>query len=126
MRLEPLLLWILMGMTACAPLDNREILPDGDRERGATLFSQSVNGAPACSECHTVNGATLVGPSFQDYGETAAARHGEIEALAYTYLSIVNPGDTVVDGFTNSMYSQYEQRLTSQQIADLVAYLLAQ
>lgn len=126
MRFRPLMLWILMGTAACAPMDNQVGLPDGDRERGATLFSQSINGAPACSECHTVNGTPLVGPSLQDYGEMAAARHSELEALAYTYRSIVNPGEIVVDGFTNSMYSQYEQRLTSQQIADLVAYLLAQ
>jgi hypothetical protein len=36
----------------------------------------------------------------------------------------MRPADYLVNGFGNSMYNQYGQRLSPQQIADLTAYLL--
>lgn len=117
---------ILMATVACEPVAGGDDLPDGDPERGAVLFSQSINGAPACSDCHTLDGTALVGPSFLDYARRAATRESGIGPLAYTHTSIIRPGDHIVEGFNNAMYSQYEQRLSTQQIADLIAYLLEQ
>ncbi len=101
-----------------------ERLPPGDAERGAVLFTESIGGAPACSTCHTLDGTIVVGPSFADYATTAPTRVEDVSAEAYTYTSIVQPAAHIVSGFGNSMYQQYEQYLTPQQTADLIAYLL--
>lgn len=106
--------------TAPAPPD----LPAGNAESGARLFSQSINGAPACSSCHTLDGTSLTGPSLQGYAERAATRVSGISAEEYTYTSIVQPPAHIVSGFGNLMYNQYGQRLSAQQLADLIAYLL--
>ena|SRR5690606_995487 len=100
-------------------------LPAGDAVRGAALFAVSVNGAPACSTCHTLDGAASVGPSFQDYAAHAPVEAAGAESLeAYIYASIVQPSAYIVSGFGNSMYNQYQRQLSPQEIADLIAYLL--
>lgn len=114
-------------LTACSSVpaaDAVENLPPGDAERGAVLFAESIGGAPACSTCHTLDSTTVVGPSFADYAATAPTRVEGVTAEAYTYTSIIHPAAHIVSGFGNIMYQQYEQRLTPQQIADLIAYLL--
>ncbi len=117
----------LLLLVACSPpgpsID--ESLPPGDIERGASLFTQSVSGAPACSTCHTVDGTTSVGPTLAQFSVTASTRVNGLSPEDYTHHSIVRPAAYVVSGFGNSMYPQYAQRLTQQQIADLVAYLLS-
>ncbi len=128
MSIRPSTRWvaaaILLAAVACEPLENGESLPGGDHDRGAALFSRSVGGAPACSECHTLDGTALIGPSFLDYGQRAGTRQTGTGALVYTYASIVRPGEHVVEGYNNAMYGQYEQRLSAQQIADLITFLL--
>lgn len=126
MRFAPMCALVLLVLAACAPNTATPIedLPPGDAARGAQLFTQSVNGAPACSTCHTLNGDTLVGPSLQGYSAAASTRIEGNSAEAYTYTSIVQPAAHVVSGFPNAMYNQYTRHLTLQEIADLIAYLL--
>lgn len=118
-----LVAWIL---PACSPADGHspENLPPGDANRGAELFIQSINGAPPCAACHTLDGTALSGPGLQGYAATSQDRVGGITSEAYTLTSIISPGTYVVRGFGNVMYDQYAQRLTPQQLADLIAYLL--
>lgn len=100
-------------------------LPPGDIARGANLFKQSIDGAPSCSSCHTMDGTALVGPSLQGYGAAAGVRIDGMSAAEYTFQSIVHPASYTVSGFGNLMYNQYAQHLSAQQIADLSAYLLS-
>jgi len=99
-------------------------LPPGDASRGATLFTQSVNGAPSCSTCHTVDGSALVGPSLKGFAAVAPTRIEGMTAVDYAHNSIIKPPSYIVSGFPNVMYGQYAQQLTAQQIADLIAYVL--
>src|SRR5690606_10159088 len=101
-----------------------EALPPGDAANGEALFTQAISGAPACSTCHSLDGSALVGPTLQGYAEIAAARVEGESAQDYTYTSIVQPAAHVVNGFPNAMYNQYGQRLSAQQLSDLIAYLL--
>jgi cytochrome c oxidase subunit 2 len=114
----------LMAACSSGSTDSAASLPPGDATRGADLFTQAVGGAPACSTCHTLDGTTLVGPGLEGYAETATTRVEGASALDYTYGSIVRPAAHIVSGFGNTMYNQYAQRLTPQQTADLIAYLL--
>lgn len=101
-------------------------LPVGDAARGAQLFDQGINGAPACSSCHTLDGSVLVGPSLQNYPAIAPVAEAGAASLAeYTFTSIVQPGAFVVSGFGNTMYMQYQRQLSPQDTADLLAYLLS-
>ena len=125
MRILSIFALVLLTLTACSstPTEFTD-LPEGNVERGATLFTQSVNGAPACSTCHTLDGTVVVGPSLQGFGDAASSRVSEMSAQEYAHASIVQPASFLVSGFGNSMYNQYAQRLSPQEIADLVAYLL--
>jgi len=118
-------LGLLLG--ACAPSEPAVSvldLPSGDVERGASLFSQSIMGNVACSACHTVDGREGSGPSLQGFGAVAGERVKGQSAEEYAYLSIVRPSAHVLRGYANVMPVNYEQSLTTQQIADLLAYIL--
>lgn len=125
MRFQPIFVLLILALAACAPtIAPIENLPPGDVTRGAQLFTQSVNGAPACSTCHTLDGTSLVGPSLHGYGAVAPTRVTDTSAETYTHVSIVQPAAYLVGGFGNNMYNQYARHLTPQEIADLIAYLL--
>ncbi len=111
-------------IAACTPAAASGPLPTGDAAHGAQLFSQSINGAPACSTCHTLDGTALVGPSLQGAAVTAAARVAGQSAEDYLYTSITQPAAFVVSGYSNSMYNQYVQHLSPQDTADFIAFLL--
>ena len=125
MRITAICALALLVLAGCASASaGLADLPEGNAERGAALFTQSINGAPACSTCHTLDGASLVGPSLDSFGERASTRLANTSAAEYAHASIVQPATYLVSGFGNSMYNQYAQRLSPQEIADLVAYLL--
>jgi cytochrome c553 len=111
-------------LAACSSAPALSDLPASSAESGALLFSESVGGAPTCASCHTLDGTALTGPSLQGYAERATTRVSEMSAELYTYTSIVQPAAYTVSGFGNNMYNQYGQRLSAQQLADLIAYLL--
>lgn len=126
MKLLALCASILILAAACspAPAATSADLPAGDAARGAELFAQSVNGAPTCSSCHTVNGDPLVGPSLQGYAARAQTRSESQSPQEYTFTSITQPAAYIVSGFGNTMYNQYGRSFSPQQVADLIAYLL--
>jgi mono/diheme cytochrome c family protein len=128
MRLSIICVFLALLIAACAPAasgaDVKEPLPPGDAARGAELFRQSINGAPPCAACHTLDGTVRVGPSLQNYTAIAPAHAGDASLEEYTHDSIVRPAAYVVEGFGNIMYNQYQRQLTAQEIADLIAYLL--
>lgn len=101
-------------------------LPEGDAERGAELFTERVNGTPACISCHALSDESRTGPGVAGYGEIAGSRVGGQSAEEYTYQAIVRPSAHLVEGYGNLMYAEYRSRLSEQQIADLMAYLLTQ
>ena len=130
---KPMRLWLLctclflLLIAACSPANSSATmadLPPGNADNGEVLFAQSIGGAPACTTCHHLDDTKLVGPGLQGYAERAIIRVAEVSAEDYTYTSIVQPAAHVVEGYVNTMYPQYAQRLTPQQTADLIAYLL--
>jgi len=106
-------------------------LPPGDAARGEQL-AQSAQGG--CSACHEL---AAVGPAWAASGDVPgiATRAGErIQEADYTgsattaqqYLieSIVLPNAFVEPGYQPSIMPQdFGQRLTAQQVADLIAYM---
>lgn len=122
----PMALCLLL-LTACSTPEVRYAdLPAGDAGRGMALFNESITGAPTCASCHLLTEARLTGPGMAGFKAHAGARVAGLSAEDYTVQSIVRPAAYIVDGYPNSMYANYADRLSKQQIADLVAYLLTQ
>ncbi len=99
-------------------------LTGGDAERGATLFTQSIGGQPACSTCHAWDDTRIVGPGMAGIATRAAERVPGQSAADYLVNSIVNPAAFVVEGYANVMPATFGQVLDEEQIRDLVAYML--
>lgn len=96
-------------------------LAEADPENGAQLVVST-----GCTACHSLEeGVRLVGPSWYSLA-THAAEHVEGQsATEYLYFSIVHPNDYLVESYpANVMPQNYEDLLSTEAIADMVAYLL--
>jgi cytochrome c oxidase subunit 2 len=93
--------------------------------RGRLLFTQY-----ACNACHALTDAGAVGqigPSLDGIGSRAAAEVPGQSAEDYLRTSILNPNDYIVKGYPPSVMPQdYGQRMSDQDLAALVQYLLLQ
>lgn len=105
-------------------------LPEGDPERGQTLFTGEES-APdgtnlACSSCHSLDGSVIVGPSLQGIAsEELPAGYDSLDT--FLHESIVQPGAYKVPGFENvNMPDTFGERLDAQSLADLIAFLKTQ
>lgn len=95
-----------------------------DAGSGEKLFNQSHEDAPACSSCHVVDtDAKGIGPSLKGIAPIAGNRVSGQDATEYLYWSIVRPARYLVTGYSNVMYSKYDEVFASEDIADLIAYL---
>jgi mono/diheme cytochrome c family protein len=111
--------------------DIAQALPEGDAENGKAL----AEGTLGCAACHTLS---TVGPAWAGDGTTpgvgtrAASRIDESVYLGsaktaeqYLLESTIDPNAYVVSGFdSNLMPKDFAGRLTPQDAADLIAYML--
>jgi mono/diheme cytochrome c family protein len=97
----------------------------GDAAAGEKVFANEA--APVCSSCHSLEaGVTLVGPSLAKIGAEASSIVAGKSAEQYLRESVTDPNAFVVEGFpANVMPGTYGSQLTSEQIDDLVAYMLS-
>jgi mono/diheme cytochrome c family protein len=95
--------------------------PAGNAAAGKTIYA-----AQGCGACHTFPpaGSTgKVGPNLVRLpADAKKANQGTLEQ--YTKSSIVAPGSYIVPGYPNAMPPTYGQKLSQQQVADLVAFLV--
>jgi mono/diheme cytochrome c family protein len=92
---------------------------------GREIYETGGDSRIPCLTCHTLDGTTLVGPSFQGFPEHAGSRIPGMSAEEYIHQSIVNPGAYVVEGFQNSMNSNYAEFLSEEDIDNLTAYIMS-
>lgn len=80
-----------------------------------------------CRDCHEVRDLAgdrgRLGPALDGVAVRAAMRRVGQDAQAYLFESIESPGAYVVEGYLNAMPALRE-RMTDQECADLVAFLL--
>ena len=80
-----------------------------------------------CAQCHAlVPETTVVGPSLANIATHAETRVEGYDARTYLELSILVPGDYVVEGFEDIMPKNFGKDLTSEELDAVVAYLLTQ
>ena len=90
-------------------------------QRGATWAQQF-----GCAACHSTDGSTLVGPTWKGlFGSTRTLQDGTTVQVDEAYLrtAIVDPGAQLVQGFPDVMPKDFGERLTEEQIQDLIEYI---
>lgn len=127
MRKILILILLTLSLAACqkeTTIDFKDVPRNGDPAQGAILFTQKKEGAPACNSCHNTEGNPDQGPSLQGFKDVAGKRVEGQSAEEYTFYSILLPSKHVVDGFSNIMYKQYDGKFSTEELGDLIAYLL--
>src|SRR5688572_13923252 len=97
-----------------AGCSSEEEPPIGDARHGEELYTSGGESMIPCTTCHTLDGTTLVGPSFQGVGTRAAARVEGQSAEEYLRQSIINPSGYIVEGFSNTMPAIYAQTFSEE------------
>lgn len=129
--MKKILVMVMCAFSLVACDDGRTVIPfeevqglQGDAVRGETLYTQAIQRMPTCDSCHKV-GDDGGSPDLTGYGSRADQRVVGLSAEEYTFYSIAEPGRYIVQGYGNAMYNQYDNKMTAQDIADLMAYLLS-
>ena len=108
------------NMTADTYLDQvNRLLQDANADNGALLVEKY-----ACIACHRLDVSNKIAPSFEGVSKRAATRRPRLTAAAYLYESIINPTIYVVAGYQPAMPQDYAERLSDQELGDIIAYLL--
>jgi len=105
----------LLGLV---PVETGGMAAAGDPAAGEALFAE------ACAGCHGAEPGA--GPALPGMGERAATRVEGMTAAEYLHESIVDPGAYLVEGYQDIMPPTYGDQYSEAELADLVAYLLAQ
>jgi len=96
----------------------------GDAVHGEDIFKHGANEAPPCTSCHTLGSSAFsLGPQLQGISQRAGERVPDMSAEAYLLQSIIDPAAFVVSGYRDIMYPQFGEKLSQQDLADLIAYL---
>ena len=107
---------------AATPTPQQLSVPVGDPVRGKTLFDGEAN----CGTCHRIDTEELfVGPSLKTIANRAAYKRPGMDAVTYLYNVILNPDQTIIPlTKPGIMPRTFKAKLTEEQIADVIAYLL--
>ena len=113
--------------------------PSGDPARGQTLFTSEAK--PPCATCHSIESISTgqIGPELTHIASKAADQIKEpgysgsaTDAAGYIRESILTPNAFIASNcptgtcFKDIMPQDFGQKLSEQQLADLVAFLLNQ
>jgi len=102
------------GLAACTP-------QPASNDPGRQVYDRT-----GCATCHESGLGNLfhpVGPPLDHIGTVAATRRPGVPAEDYLRQSIVDPGFYVVPGYPDSMPRGLGDRLSKEDLDDLVRYL---
>ena len=112
---------IALFIAACSASARAEPTPTPDP---FILQGQAVFNA-RCATCHAlVPDTIIIGPSLYGVATRAETRVEGLSAEEYITMSILRPGDYVVEGFNNVMITNLAKELTSEELNALVAFLM--
>ena len=78
-----------------------------------------------CATCHAlVPDTIIIGPSLYGVATRAETRVEGQSAEEYITMSVLRPGDYVVEGFNNVMITNLAKEVTSEEMNALVAFLM--
>ena len=115
-----ILIFTIFILVACSSA-SEEMAPTLDTTQ---LQGQSVYNL-RCAQCHALAQDTVViGPSLAGIATRAQSRVPGYDAEAYLERSILIPDDYLVEGFANTMPTNFGKELTSEELTAVVAYLM--
>jgi mono/diheme cytochrome c family protein len=120
-----LLLALTVVLTACGGGGGEP--SDSAAKAGEELFAKTVIGSQAgCSTCHSLDAdVVIVGPSMAGIGSRAGSTVTGQSAEDYLKESILDPDAHLVEGFpAGTMPQVWDDELTSEQVDQLIAYML--
>ncbi len=92
---------------------------DAVQQQGQSVFNLR------CAQCHaTVPDTVVIGPSMYGIATRAATRMEGYDSEAYIEHSILFPKDYIVDGFTDTMPTNFGKELTSDELNAIISYLM--
>jgi len=108
--------------------------PEFVQEPSLRLASPAFRGqanfiSAGCIACHAIPGLSTaaVGPSLADLADRAGSQKEGYTAEQYIHESIVDPNAYVVEGFQENLMPQnFGERLSEDQINDIITFLLEQ
>jgi mono/diheme cytochrome c family protein len=94
-----------------------------------TLTPQQLQGQSVfnlrCAQCHaTVPDTVVIGPSLNGIATNAAKRVEGYNAEAYIERSIIVPNFFIVEGFADTMPTNFGRELSSEELSAIVSYLM--
>jgi cytochrome c551/c552 len=95
------------------------LLEETDSEHGQALFTTY-----GCAACHESAASTGVAPSLSGIAERAGERRPPLPSAAYIYESIVHPSAFIVNDYSNVMPQNFRERMSDEELGDIIAYLL--
>ena len=118
-------------LAACGKKSNGPVV--GNAENGKKLYNSATlgkNSAEGCVSCHNYDeskGLDDKAPYTAGTGTRAESRVPGMTAEEYIHESLFTPNAYVVEGYKEGdMYQKWQEDLSEQQIADLIAYLLSE
>ena len=115
-----ILIFAIFILAACSSVSG-EVVPtlDANQLHGKSVYNLR------CAQCHALAQDTVViGPSLAGIATRAQSRVSGYDAEAYLERSILIPDDYLVEGFANTMPTNFGKELTSEELTALVAYLM--
>jgi cytochrome c5 len=115
------LMLVMFVISACSTFAPPEPTPTPDPFilQGRQVFNAR------CATCHALEpNTTIIGPSLSDIATVAETRVEGQSAEEYIQLSILRPGDYVVEGYNNVMITNLSMELTNEDMNALVAFLM--
>ncbi len=78
-----------------------------------------------CAQCHVlVPDTVVIGPSLAGVATRAESRIPGYDAQAYIEESILSPKSYIVEGFPDTMPTNFAKELTSEEFQGIVAFLM--
>lgn len=102
-------------------LQKGEVMPTSLAEQGEALYNSK-----ACMGCHTLDGASRVGPTFKGlFGSKKTFDDGSSGVADEVYLreSILNSNAKIVKGFAKGQMPVYQGQLNDKQVTALIEFI---
>ena len=121
MNVKVLILTLAAILLAACSTSDAQPVPTltPEQQQGQTVFNLR------CAQCHaTVPDTIVIGPSLNGIATRAATRVEGYSAEEYIERSILIPDFYVVEGFADTMPTNFGKELTSEELSALVSYVM--
>ncbi len=95
------------------------------KDKSLPEVGQYLYKSRGCAQCHTLDGAAAIGPSFKEiFGHSVKFADGSTATVDENYVreSIMNPGARIVAGYQNVMPT-FHDKLTDKEVTAVIEFI---